>query len=439
MIKKKNIKTVVLLMLMSVIFILSLTGCSGNGISIFKPTVDLNTYVTVNPLGYNGAGRVEVIFDYEKLTQDYQDKIKKNLDEKYFGDRKGVDAANHAFSYYFPYRLVPDVNEGYEYGDVVTFRWVTSEPGLEALEAVLNLKYQHTDMEYTMEGLPEGRMVNIFENMNVDYSGIDGSGTVSMYNAYGTFLDKNGEVVNVDLDVDHGYRSEWKNGDTVHVKVSDKYREYYFSDYYGVEFESTEMDYELTNFSYYPTNGREAIDGIETASFQKLNTAMLADLDKIYAWTESTRQVEFIGTMFFYQNKDNDLDIDNVSNNLKNKMIFIYRITDKNNPNGWYTYVSAKNDMLMVCKELEDGTVKKVTRLDTGKEFYKTLTNYEKPRTADDKLYPIKFKLEGVQNEYTGNPSLSNLIEGIVEYHKAKQPYDHLAVSSNLAGYARQY
>ena len=54
------------------------------------------------------------------------------------------------------------------------------------------------------------------------------------------------------------------------------------------------MDYELTNFSYNPTNGREAIDGIETASFQKLNTAMLADLDKIYAWTESTRQVEFI-------------------------------------------------------------------------------------------------------------------------------------------------
>ena len=77
--------------------------------------------------------------------------------------------------------------------------------------------------------------------------------------------------------------------------------------------------------------------------------------------------------------------------------------------------------------------------MDTQKEFYKTINNYEKMRTLDEKIYPITFKIEGIREEYRGNQSLSSLISGIVAYHAEKQPYDHLAVSSSLAGYARQY
>ena len=182
MLKRKTARLLVIAALACVAVLT--TGCgNGKGISIFKPNVSLNDYITINPLGYNGAGRVEVIFDYEQLAKDYENKIKKNPPIKYSNGKEGVEAASYVFSYYFPYRLVPEKNEGFVNGDVVNLSWALSDPGLEALENVLNLNYRYEDVQYTMEGLEEGRVVDIFEKMNVDYSGLDGEGTVSfLYN-----------------------------------------------------------------------------------------------------------------------------------------------------------------------------------------------------------------------------------------------------------------
>lgn len=401
---------------------LILTGCG-----IGKPTVNLNDYVTVTSSGYDGYGSIYVSFDYEQIVKDYADKLSNKLDTQYFGNKTASIAAEYVFFYYKPYAVAYETSRNFCNGDTVDLSWNTNDDGIKMLKSVLNLNYTYKNFSYTVADLTELREVDPFENINIDYSGMDGEGT--LYSLINTYIDiGNGNKIGYDLQADLGDNNAWSNGDTLHVSLEAEGE--MLAERYGIKLTRKEADVELIGFPYYAYENPEEI--IECLTEESLDNAMNAITD----WMNDSedRRIELVGALYYYQDENNAFSL---RNNPHNQLVLIYHVENDVVPGGWYTYLAPNNDVMITYSEAEDGSLYKTTMLNTKSEFSTWYLYYSRDIGLFKQPYPTTFTYNG--KTYTGHQTLEDCIYSCEANQKNSiGVYDHLIADSNLKEYVTE-
>lgn len=111
-------------------------------------TINLNYYITFDTLEYDGYGEMSIKFDKEKLLEDLSNYIRCELN-------KTSKLSN---------------------GDVITLEWKNN---YEKFAEKYKVTIKAEDMEIAVKELEEIEKVDIFEGINVTFSGIAPNGSAS--------------------------------------------------------------------------------------------------------------------------------------------------------------------------------------------------------------------------------------------------------------------
>lgn len=228
--------------LLLVIMMWALTGCS-------TTTVNLDEYVTIEVDGYDSVGTAVCSFDYDAFNADYSDKIK--LSENTSDDMIGLDlltgeTASQLLLDSCVARTL-DQTSGLSNGDVVTLTWDCDD---ELASEYFNCKLKYSDISYTVSNLEEVKTFDPFEYVEVSFSGIAPSGTV-------TITPDNGrdEMQYITFSANETYNLS--NDDVVTVKADIVGTIDLFAEKFGAIPEITEKEYVVEGLAHYVTDVSE--------------------------------------------------------------------------------------------------------------------------------------------------------------------------------------
>ncbi|MCD8109581.1 MAG: hypothetical protein LUE14_05720 [Clostridiales bacterium] len=239
--KKKTIATMVLLG-GCVAAALCFTGCG-------TTKIDLNDYVTVEFEGYDEYGTAKVTFDVEALDEDYSKKVKLTSLAEEWGDTSiGELIGDMTIVSVYP-------NDDLSNGDEVEVTWDVLSSFSGYVDG--DIEVSHEDKTYTVSGLEEVGEADVFENVEVTFSGTapDAEATV-----------------NVSGDLSASYftvnpSSDLNIGDTVTVSVSESSVPNIIA---ATGTKPTEMskEYEVTDVAYYVSS----LDDIPEEALEKMQS-----------------------------------------------------------------------------------------------------------------------------------------------------------------------
>lgn len=218
---------------------------------LYKPTADLNKYVTVEFSGADGYGKATQYFDTQKLYKDFSKKT--DFDYKalvefinewddygydfkdYIGSlsatelndlKKGKDR-EALFKMYLAlmqqYGIFPEVEPVDEdiqanrlsNGNKVRLTWDEEDytkKWVQSCSDIFGIKIKYSDKEYTVKDLDKVSVKDIFADITVEFSGISPDGRAEVVNN-----SKADEIRNLNFELDKD--SDLKNGDTVTVTI----------------------------------------------------------------------------------------------------------------------------------------------------------------------------------------------------------------------------
>lgn len=180
----------------------------------------MNKYATVTFEGYDGYGTATVEVDWDKIKEDYGDKIKYT--------NKVKDQANSLLGEYGDAALNSDLfdttdvlqmyvqddldtndkNGELKNNDKISLAWDVDESYSDSLK----VKIKAPDKEYTVKGLEKAKVVDVFKNIKVEFSGINGQGTASVSSSDATY----DMITTSDLDK----TEKLSNGDEITLNLS---------------------------------------------------------------------------------------------------------------------------------------------------------------------------------------------------------------------------
>ena len=179
-------------------------------------TVKLTPYVSVEFSGVNNYGSADYTFDEDAFRKKYDGKVKfrntKELRELKELMGKNFDYNGYALDYLLDdcVTISVDPDEGLKNGDTVTLTFDVDE---EAVKETFGCKVKFKDQTYTVEGLEEVGTTDIFEDLDIVFTGtapygtatVDTDKTTGMASSVNFTLDKyenlsNGDVVTVTAD-----------------------------------------------------------------------------------------------------------------------------------------------------------------------------------------------------------------------------------------------
>ncbi|MBO4559061.1 MAG: hypothetical protein J5712_03170 [Lachnospiraceae bacterium] len=195
--KKNLIRLLELLIVISAAFILTACG---------KIELTADDFVEFTDEGYDGIGTSKAEFDYKEMLKDVKDKMK---DERYSAAKKILKNVT----------LSPETAKNVSNGQTVTFEWDIDDDDIKELEDECKLIIKFSDVEHKVSGLTPLKEVDLFQNLDISYSGYDTIGTI--YYWYGESyveysFDKteglsNGDTVTVTAALDSWYIGTYKD------------------------------------------------------------------------------------------------------------------------------------------------------------------------------------------------------------------------------------
>ncbi|MBR5967648.1 MAG: hypothetical protein IK001_03515 [Lachnospiraceae bacterium] len=195
--KKKFIRLFELLIVISAAFILTACG---------KIELTADDFVEFTDEGYDGIGTSKAEFDYKEMLKDVKDKMK---DERYSAAKKILKNVT----------LSPETAKNVSNGQTITFEWDIDEDDIKELEDECKLIVKFNDVEHKVKDLTPLKEVDLFQNLDISYSGYDTMGTI--YYWYGESyveysFDKkeglsNGDTVTVTAALDSWYTGTYKD------------------------------------------------------------------------------------------------------------------------------------------------------------------------------------------------------------------------------------
>ncbi|SDB25825.1 zinc-ribbon domain-containing protein [Pseudobutyrivibrio sp. YE44] len=228
--KKKKKFPVVAIILLVIFVILAVVGIFF-GISISK-TMNINDYTSVEFSGYDTMGKAEVVIDEDKFMEDFGKKAnKKNKPHNMSDLEDGID-----------YEL--DKETDLSNGESVELTW---DIDADYIKKTYGVKLKFTDTNYTVGGLEQVDTFNPFDDMTLEFSGVNGKGQCSVKVT-------NEDTMYDDLTFSLDKSSDLSEGDTVTVTFGKGHEDdlnEYAAEHYGTIPTETEKEFTVEGLGEY--------------------------------------------------------------------------------------------------------------------------------------------------------------------------------------------
>jgi hypothetical protein len=318
-------------------------------------------------------------------------------------------------------------------GDVLEIVMVAPEQ----LQSLLTVPLEETVLKYTVKTLKPFAGIDPFELINVDYE--NGIGTYTLSKTASTIfqspLGNEAMITGISVEVEEG--KEYRNGDTVYVKLSEESISLYEEKYGENFFTRTEGVIELKYLPELPVEENQARELINSLSEVCLNNANHAAKSLMDYTSKDETSVEHIGSMLYYNNEGNYTQGNNRN---YNQLVLVYKVTTPSNREGWYTYMAYSADMVFAWK-LNRGTIS-LEKTTVDRYSYSLEASFQ---YYDSDFYckggvdgvPTTFDLNG--KTFTGHLRIEDVFAAIEKNCLQERSYDHLVVTDSLSAYLTEY
>lgn len=374
-----------LLLAMATMAAATLAGCGGN-------TLNLNKYVDVNVVGYDGYGEVEVVWDEESLQKDFED-----LEYLTSGMRLFYGSPiRYITDYCVDYDI--DKDEGLKNGDKVTLKWDCDEA---AISEDVDVKIKYSDITVTVKDLDEAPTFDAFAYIDLQYSGVSPSGSVRVEN----LAPEGSEAAKLSYSVNKS--NGLKNGDIITVSVRNGDNADYMISTVGAVPVKQSMDFVVKGLDGYAGSLAEITPEMYDKMDKQARDVFAAHVANDWEDPKNNyKGIEFVGIYFLTPKDPTAWGVS------QNYMTYVYKITavdhsDKGGEFDFYWYCSFGDIMT-----LADGTQSvKLTDPDVPEGGY-----------SWGSLYGEAFLHGGWW--YVGYPSLDELFHEQVAKYVADYSYE---------------
>lgn len=275
-----------------------------------KTTIDMNDIYDVEIGGHNGYGWVEVIFDEDKFSEKYDDKLslnkknaKKWVKEQYSDSEEAkdvyeslcdfTDPAEHVSSMLERNNVITASGTEYENGDTVEFEY-TNQELLDTIEELYNCKFENLK-SCKVKGLEEVKDYDPFSDINITFEGTEPNGTVQIENPE--------EWADMCLDYEVANNGNFSNGDIAQITVTTPDgTDDYLERVYGVRLSKFEEEVEVKGLPGYVKSASEIPD----ETMENMKKAVDEYCDKANETSSEKGDVtlkgEYIGNYFVTNN-----------------------------------------------------------------------------------------------------------------------------------------
>jgi len=265
-----------------------------------KMVVDLTGIVSFEVNGYSGYAKASVSVNQEALEEKYKDELYEHAEVKIASFIKRTDLLDYEVTSL----------DGLSNGDKIVLSWKSDvEKALE--EYKVNVIC--TDVEYIVTGLPEIKMINPFDMLNVAYYGISGEadaivtidGNAPAYMDYFPYF----------LEEGNGWYS---NGDIVTISFDNSAKDMVAAEY-GIRLSEFQRNYQVSGLPEYISNS-------EQMTLERLKPLML-DSEKYFKsymeseWSDAA-SIKNLKCMGYFISK-----ADYNGSSIRNAVGLIYEVT----------------------------------------------------------------------------------------------------------------
>lgn len=173
-----------------------------------KPTICINDYVVVNTQGYDGYGTAKAVIDWSGIYEDYAPKIKFNSygRDMYGGVASPIDVLAKCIT------VSAEFGGNYSNGDMVKY-YITVD---ETYKHSVACRLVYKDGKEKISKLSKLRDIDVFESLNVEFTGDDGYGEIRL-SGQNNFIDS------FIKEFQYEPKDHYYNGDVVTIYLSDEY------------------------------------------------------------------------------------------------------------------------------------------------------------------------------------------------------------------------
>ena len=229
-----------------------------------KKEIDVSEYIDIrlSENAYDGDGYAELEFNSTKFSEDWKDQLKYSRNPRDYASSSYIaeDDPSTFIAYVLKnnYCYSLDKSDSLSNGDTINVKWDISDSLKETIDEYVNCDLVFSDKSFTVEGLKGLDSVDLFEGVDVEFSGQAPYGSASVTGAqYG---------LTYSLDKDEGL----SNGDKVTVTVSAPYSDEdltdYMRSYYHATFSDTTKTFTVSGLTKTVT----AISEIDDESLTKM-------------------------------------------------------------------------------------------------------------------------------------------------------------------------
>ncbi len=152
---------------------------------VFKPTINLNDYITVKYDGYDTLGTATCVFDWEEFEDDYGEKLgdrrkrpDNDSDEDYNETTDWIlaNVDKELYSTKFITKCIGgklNKDNNLRNGDKIVFEWSCDD---ERALKKFGYKLEYSNIEFTVSDLEIAETFDPFKDINLGFEGMDGEG-----------------------------------------------------------------------------------------------------------------------------------------------------------------------------------------------------------------------------------------------------------------------
>ena len=405
---------------------------------IEKNGIEMENYTTYKVVGQNGYAKLQAEVDFEKLKSDCMNFLVVEGTALPFR-RPHCETIEDYIDDVFYYIETSDIlhcnkEENLSNGDKLEI--VVEVP--DRLAALLTVDITPAEITHKVNGLAKFEKIDPFKYAFCSYRelvSIDGEVGYKLINSTSllVFLPDGSQTnlyATIDVDEDRVY----KKSDSVRMTLTNDLPNQRVIDKYGEEcFARTEAVVSLENMGYLPV-AEYARDAFEYMDDHCLKNVDAATKNMMDSCTNTDTSVERIGMVFFYDD-EGVLEERDYPYKFYNQIVFVYKIVNEHNPDGWYSYM-AYNGYISVGHQLNEETLEMEKCV--GDLYGSHLMNsYRYYQNEHPEMYRGDFASTFICDgrEYPGHTALEDVLPAIMSNMQGAGDYDHVIVTDSLQDY----
>ena len=455
-------KFLAIILALAALLTLAACGSEGKGGARRDPNkVYLEDYLVFEEQGFDGKGQVSVRMDWDALIADNSQWLEKVLYDEADGCYFSYVDADGVTRRYFPSTHIPEdvlmsLVSGYfpkpslsaeagpdslSNGDKITVNWQVDGTDVAFAQGVLGKELVFGDYQHTMSALTVIEKTDPFKFLNITYRDMvakDGKNGYTLGTSAVTSVKlPNGQEVKIPVTVHITGEEFFTRQDTVHVSIEQSDVQRYLDAYGADYFTRLEADISLEIMAYLPvgSNAREIFDYLDEECLTNVANGTKKMAENLTG-TEVT--VELLGMMYYYDNEGKLVKNDD-DRRYYNQLVMVYKLTDENCPEGWYTFM-AYNGFVALGHgfSLETGEIFQLVGNIYGQHLHEDYRYYKNEHPKIWKYQPMAQTFACNGHNYPGHKTLAEMFQALDTNFMDKMDFDHMIVTAELAQYVKE-